>query len=230
LSDSKPFQKYYRKAKEARKVHLDEKFFADSMEALRPVAQVLGFLSLLLDPAKKAIVVLPMQDSASAEVSVKGFLRRGFLNPSPVVQANLSHKVSVVSASTLGFPTAIKGEDFRVNDLTQSQKWPVSFSPSREVVAWEKGDEIWDGEDGDSHYPLVVLPPDLALDWEFDSDEDMDPSLVMLEAIEEDFNRGVKAVRPKTKGMREVLNLVSSINYSDSSASSQLRKGKAHVV
>jgi hypothetical protein len=135
LSDSKPFQKYYRKAKEARKVHLDEKFFADSMEALRPVAQVLGFLSLLLDPAKKAIVVLPMQDSASAEVSVKGFLRRGFLNPSPVVQANLSHKVSVVSASTLGFPTAIKGEDFRVNDLTQSQKWPVSFSPSREVVA-----------------------------------------------------------------------------------------------
>jgi hypothetical protein len=58
----------------------------------------------------------------------------------------------------------------------------------------------------------------------------MDPSLAMLEAIEEDFHREVKAVRPKTKGRREVLNLVSSINYSDSSASSRLRKGKAHVV
>jgi hypothetical protein len=53
--------------------------------------------------------------------------------------------------------------------------------------------------------------------------------LAILEAIEEDFHRGVKAVRPKTKGKREVLNLVSSINYSDASASSRLRKGKAYV-
>jgi hypothetical protein len=43
LSDSKPFQKYYQKAREARKVSLDENFFADSMEALRSVAQVPGF-------------------------------------------------------------------------------------------------------------------------------------------------------------------------------------------
>jgi hypothetical protein len=40
---------------------------------------------------------------------------------------------------------------------------------------WEQGDEVWDGEDGDSPYPLGVLPPKLALDWEWDSDEDMDP-------------------------------------------------------
>jgi len=33
---------------------------------------------------------------------------------------------------------------------------------------------------------------------------------------------------PKVR--REVLNLVSSINYDDSSASSRLRKGKAHAV
>jgi hypothetical protein len=55
-------------------------------------------------------------------------------------------------------------------------------------------------EDGNSLYPLGVLPPELALDWELDSDEDMDLSLVNVEAIEEDFYRGVKAAHPKTKG------------------------------
>jgi hypothetical protein len=53
---------------------------------------------------------------------------------------------------------------------------------------------------------------------------------VMLEAIEEDFHRGVKVGRPKTKGRMKVLNLVSSINYGDSSASSRLRNGKANMV
>jgi hypothetical protein len=96
------------------------------------------------------------------------------------------------------------------------------------VVAWEQGDEVWDAEDGNSPYPLGVLLPELALDWELDSDEDMDPSLAILEAIEEDSHRGVKG--SETKGRREVLYLVSSINYGDSSASSRLRKGKAHVV
>jgi hypothetical protein len=32
------------------------------------------------------------------------------------------------------------------------------------VVAWNQSDEVWDGEDGDSPYPLGVLPPELALD------------------------------------------------------------------
>jgi hypothetical protein len=85
-----------------------------------------------------------------------------------------------------------------------------------------------------SPYPLGVLPPDLALDlaldWELNSDEDMDPSLAILEAIEEDFHRGVKTARPKIKCRRKVLNLVSSINHGDSSASSYLWKGKAHMV
>jgi hypothetical protein len=89
------------------------------------------------------------------------------------------------------------------------------------VVAWE---------DDDFPYPLGVLPPDLALDWELDSNKDMDPPLAILEAIEEDFQRGVKAACPKSKGRKEVLNLVSSIDYGDSSASSRHRKGKAHMV
>jgi hypothetical protein len=114
--------------------------------------------------------------------------------------------------------------------LTQSQKWPIGFGSSGEVVAWEQGEEVWDGEDGDSPYPLGVLPPELALDWELDSYEDMDPSLAIWKAIEEEFHQGVTAARPKTKGRREVLNLVSSINYGDSSESSWHRKGKVHVV
>jgi hypothetical protein len=148
LSNSKLFQKYYQKAREAREVHMDENLFADSMEALRP-AQGPGFVSLLpSDPAEKAVVVLSVQDKGKPPSPVRGFLRRGFLNPSPIV----THKVSVVPASTLGSPTAIKGEDFKVNGLTHSQKWPVGFGPSGEVVAWEHGDEVWDGEVSDSPY------------------------------------------------------------------------------
>jgi hypothetical protein len=77
---------------------------------------------------------------------------------------------------------------------------------------------------------LGVLHLDLTLDWELDNDEDMDPSLAILEAIEEDFHWGVKAGCPKTKGKREILNLVSSINYGDFSASSRRRKSKSHMV
>jgi len=51
-----------------------------------------------------------------------------------------------------------------VNGLTESQKWSVGFGASRKVVAWEQGNEVWGGEDGNSPYPLSVLPLDLALD------------------------------------------------------------------
>jgi hypothetical protein len=34
---------------------------------------------------------------------------------------------------------------------------------------------------------LAVYPPDMPLDWVLDSDEDEDPSLAILDAIEEHF-------------------------------------------
>jgi hypothetical protein len=77
---------------------------------------------------------------------------------------------------------------------------------------------------------LGVFPPNWAVDWELESDEGLDPSLVILDAIEENFYWRVKVARPKSKGRREVLNLASSINYGDSCASSRRRKGKAHMV
>jgi hypothetical protein len=33
-----------------------------------------------------------------------------------------------------GTPNDEKGEDSRINGLTQSQKWPVSFGPDGEIV------------------------------------------------------------------------------------------------
>jgi hypothetical protein len=234
LSDSKPFRKYFWKAWEARKMHLDGISLADALEALRPGAIVLGSISGV-PPARESVetmaLVLPEQDSAVLAVSVKdegsssalmrGFPRRGFLNPSPVSIPIVKEGAAASSSSI-----AIKGEV----SLTQSQKWPVGFGLSREVVAWEQGDELWDGEDGDFPLPLGVFPPDWALDWELESDEGLDPSLAILDAIEENFHRGVKAARPKSKGRREVLNLASSINYGDSCASSRRKKGKVHMV
>jgi hypothetical protein len=57
-----------------------------------------------------------------------------------------------------------------------------------------------------------------------DSDEDMNLSLAILDAIEEDFHRVVKVARPKTKGRREMLNLVSSINYGDAKKKKKKKK------
>jgi hypothetical protein len=53
---------------------------------------------------------------------------------------------------TSGTLVVAKGEDFKLNGLTQSQKWPVGFSPSRENVVWDQGGEIWDGVNGDSPF------------------------------------------------------------------------------
>jgi hypothetical protein len=62
-----------------------------------------------------------------------------------------------------------------------------------------------------------------------DSAEDEDPPLAILDAFEEDFLREVKVACLKSKGKREILNLVSSINYDDASVSTRHRIRKAHV-
>jgi hypothetical protein len=151
----------------------------------------------------------------------------------------LSSTLEVKKVRVVGIPSPLrgcvtttvgKGDDSKVNGLSQSQKWPVGFGPSGEVVVWEKDDEIWDGEDGDSPYPLGVLPPNMALDWELDCVENEDSSLAILDAFEENFLREVKVAWPNTKGRWEILNLVSFINYGDVSASFRHRKGKGHML
>jgi hypothetical protein len=61
-----------------------------------------------------------------------------------------------------------------------------------------------------------------------DGDEDEDPSFAISNAFEEDFHRVAKVACLKTKGRREMLNLKSSINYGNASASS--REGKARLT
>jgi hypothetical protein len=115
-------------------------------------------------------------------------------------------------------PIAEKEANFESDGLTQSQKWPVGFGPSGEIVVWDQGVEDWVGEGGDS-----PCHPDLSLDWMSDGVGDEDPSFVILDAIEEDFHRGKKGSL-KIKGKRDVLNLKSSIEYSDASVPSRRRK------
>jgi hypothetical protein len=67
------------------------------------------------------------------------FLRRGFLLPS--VPSPLSG---------YAFPITEMGVNFKSDGLIQSQKWPIGFGQSREIVVWDQGDEVWVGEEGDS--------------------------------------------------------------------------------
>jgi hypothetical protein len=125
-----------------------------SMAAARPVLD-----SVVMVVSKKVVV--------KQSNLVRGFLRQGFLNSCLSVQVKplLSPKESVESSSTLDVkedgvegapsllghcvtPIAEKGEDFRMNSLIRSQKWPVSFGPNGEIVVWNQGNEVWDEEDG----------------------------------------------------------------------------------
>jgi hypothetical protein len=104
------------------------------------------------------------------------------------VSPHLLPKVSIMSPSTLvvkengveGAPSLL-GEVF--NGLLQSQKWLVGFSLSGEIIVWDLGNEVWDGEDGDSPVPLSVFPLGMPLDWALDGVVDEDTSLAILDAI-----------------------------------------------
>jgi hypothetical protein len=77
-----------------------------------------------------------------------------------------------------------------VNCLVESQKWPVGFGPSGEVVMWDQG-EVCDGEDGVSPLHLGVYPLD---------EEDELPLLAILDASvsEEEFHRESMVACQKT--------------------------------
>lgn len=117
---------------------------------------------------------MSVKDKGSSPALMRGFLQRGFLNPSPASIPIVKEGAAASSSSI-----AIKGED----SFTQSQKWPEGFGPSREVVAPEQGDELWDEEDDDFPLPLGVFPPDWVVDWELKSDEGLDPPLAILDAF-----------------------------------------------
>jgi hypothetical protein len=190
----------------------------------------------------------------------RGLLRWGFLGPNPAMQViphpSLATPVASSSAPAVRevgeegvFPTpwvvvpvtlaANMGDDFRLTSLIQSQKWPVGFSSSSEMVVWVQGDNLKDAKDGDFPYLLGVFPPAMPLDWALGCEDTVmgiscegfeDTTLVFLTAIEEDHHWEVKGVHSKNRGRRELLNLECSINYDIACSSSRLGKVKAHML
>jgi hypothetical protein len=71
-------------------------------------------------------------------------------------------KGGVISPSNLASSAALvvrdDGEDgdFRLPGLVQSQKWPVGFGLSLELVVWDQGGDFWDGKGGDFPYPFSL--------------------------------------------------------------------------
>jgi hypothetical protein len=131
---------------------------------------------------------------------MRGFLRRGFLNPSPKEKKE-SHSSSLV---------AIKDDDVEGGS---SSIWGEAFK-----FGWDRKDNNWDGE----------LSPD-PLDWVLDCDEEEDPYSADVLWVMDVARPRAKGRRPRNKGKRELLNLESSINYGIASASSRRRKGKISV-
>jgi len=66
------------------------------------------------------------------------------------------------------------------------------------------------------------------LDWALDGS--FEEALAIQDAMEEDFLREKMIANQKSKGMRELLNLQSSINYGNASISSRRSKGKARML
>jgi hypothetical protein len=80
-SVSKPFQKYYRKAKEGRSWHLDENLFAKSVAAMR--LSVSFSAKEVVAVTNSAGVADSVKVFVNPSISMKGFLWRRFLNPEP---------------------------------------------------------------------------------------------------------------------------------------------------
>jgi len=206
IQSTKPFQSYYRKARDLREGHSvkwNEGLLADSLAASKtPICS-----------AKKEVAAVPSVKNSVGSAK-KGFLRKGFLNPRPAAIApTASHEAKDVGMIGLHSPSGCRiiPSSVEGNGLSQSQEWPVGFDLNRELVVWEKDDNFWDG---------------LPLDWLLDGVQG-EESLAILDAMEDEFHRDKMIARQKIKGKRELLNLKSSMNYGVASAPSRRGKGKA---
>jgi len=206
IQSTKPFQSYYRKARDLREGHSvkwNEGLLADSLAASK---------TPICSAKKEVAAVPPLKNSVGS--AKKGFLRKGFLNPRlAAIAPTASHEAKDVGMiglhSPLGgriIPSSVEG-----NGFSQSHEWLVGFDLNGELVVWEKDGDFWDG---------------LPLDWLLDRVQG-EESLAILDAMEDEFHRDKMIARQKTKGKRELLNLKSSINYGVASAPSRRGKGKA---
>jgi hypothetical protein len=142
-------------------VHLDESLVAEYVAAMKididgetkSLQHSKGVDPLPVEEASVAAAQRLLDSdglAASLKVVKQSVPARGILNPSLSVQPLLSPKVSDASSSSLvakevgveGIPTLLggcntpndeKGEDFNINGLIQSQKWPVGIGPDADA-------------------------------------------------------------------------------------------------
>jgi hypothetical protein len=218
LQPSKPFQRYYRKARDLREgqVKWNDGLLVDSMEGSKKSGRLCNKASVAEPNSKEDSTAPPLKSSAGttsnekkeASNGKKSFLRKGFLN---LRLAVLAPSTSLSLPSKLAPSSTSEDKEVgvvRENGITQSQQWPVGFSPSGEAMVWEQDEEFWDR---------------VPLDWEMDDGLEVE-SLAILNVITEDFYRDQLVARKKTKGKRELLNLKCFVNYGDVSAPSRRRK------
>jgi len=193
-------------------VKWNDGLLADSMEVSKKSGGLCNKASVAEPNYKEDSTVPPLKSSVDTTSNEKkeerngkkGFLRKRFLNLRPTV---LAPSTSLSLSFELALSSTSEDKEVGVvrdNGITQSQQWPVGFNPSGAVVVWEQDEEFWDG---------------VPLDWEMDDGLEVE-WLAILDAITEDFYRDQLVARKKIKGKRELLNLKSSVNYGDVSASS----------
>jgi len=119
-------------------------------------------------------------------------------------------------------------KDLRVNNLIESQKWPVGLVYIGRLLCGIKAIKFGMGRMEFSLSLLVFIRP-ICIWIGLGLVERMRFQLWLLDASvsEEEFQRESMVVRQKTKVRKDVLNLKSSINYGDDYATSRRRKSKA---
>jgi hypothetical protein len=206
---SKPLQCYYRRARKLRQWQsVNDVLLSDSLEAAKmSVGYADKRVTVTEPPAEKVAKPLAMK---KLETPVnQGLFRKGFLNLPPRVSVPHASIQEINYSGVVGPSSPPSG---CLNGFSQSRNWPVGFDHNEEIVVWEEEeDDYWDG---------------LTLDWAMDGDFG-EEAMAIRDTMEEEFQL---ITRQKSKGKMELLNLHSSINYSDPKNPSSRRKGKAHML
>jgi hypothetical protein len=206
LLPSRPFQQYFRRARElkaGRTVVWIDGFLPDSLEASKLSAEPVLLKVTGGEARAKKKTEFPAK---------KGLFRKGYLNipPSVPVPPVLPWEVKEVGVVRPSSPSS-----GCISPCSVERTGFFGFDHNGEIVVWEKEeDDYWDGS-----------PLDWALEGALGEE-----ALAIREAMEEDFQREKMIGRQKSKGKRELLNLYSSINYGDAKVPSRSRKGKAHMM
>jgi hypothetical protein len=203
---SKPFQSYIKKARVLREgvsLKWNDVLLSDFLKASKMVADLAVNKVSVAEPLAKKVANPPVKT---------GNLRKGFLNPRPVMLATPASPRKVFDVGMVEPSSPPRGcsisSPVEGNGFSQSRNWQIGFDHNGEIVVWEEDIDLWD-----------VSPLDWASEGAFG-----DEALAIRDAMEEEFQHDKMISRQKSKGKRELLNLHSSINYGDAKSSTRCRK------